>query len=67
MTYILAEEREEAKTKDYTDTCSSGTVAQAQVSARWEADLKHGSWLSKNIRPLTLIFLTVCICGVECL
>ena len=33
-------------------------AAQAQVSARWEADLKHGSWLSKNIRPLTLIFLT---------
>jgi len=33
-------------------------AAQAQVSARWEADLKYGSWLSKNIRPLTLIFLT---------
>tara|TARA_X000001036_G_C20248941_1_gene631342 strand:- start:101 stop:511 length:411 start_codon:yes stop_codon:yes gene_type:complete len=32
--------------------------AQAEVSARWEADLKHGSWLSKNIRPITLIFLT---------
>jgi len=34
-------------------------AAQAQVSARWEADMKHGSWLSKNIRPLTLIFLTM--------
>ena len=33
-------------------------AAQAQVSARWEADMKHGSWLSKNIRPLTLVFLT---------
>ena len=22
--------------------------------------MKHGSWLSKNIRPMTLIFLTVC-------
>ena len=33
-------------------------AAQAQVSARWEADMKHGSWLSKNIRPITLIFLT---------
>ena len=32
--------------------------AQAEVSARWEADMKHGSWLSKNIRPLTLVFLT---------
>ena len=34
-------------------------AAQEQVSARWEADMKHGSWLSKNIRPMTLIFLTV--------
>ena len=34
-------------------------AAQAQVSARWEADMKHGSWLSKNIRPITLVFLTV--------
>ena len=33
-------------------------AAQAEVSARWEADMKHGSWLSKNIRPLTLVFLT---------
>ena len=22
--------------------------------------MKHGSWLSKNIRPITLIFLTIC-------
>ena len=34
-------------------------AAQAQVSARLEADMKHGSWLSKNIRPLTLVFLTI--------
>ena len=33
-------------------------AAQTQVSQRWEADMKHGSWLSKNIRPITLIFLT---------
>ena len=25
---------------------------------RWD-DMKHGSWLSKNIRPITLIFLTI--------
>ena len=34
-------------------------AAQKQVSARWESDMKHGSWLSKNIRPITLVFLTV--------
>tara|TARA_R110000751_G_scaffold53310_7_gene115603 strand:+ start:240 stop:629 length:390 start_codon:yes stop_codon:yes gene_type:complete len=32
--------------------------AQTQVSSRWENDMKSDSWLSKNIRPLTLIFLT---------
>lgn len=29
------------------------------VSARWEADMKSDSWLSKNTRPLTLIYLTL--------
>ena len=33
--------------------------AQKQVTRRWEADMKSDSWLSKNIRPMTLIFLTV--------
>ena len=29
------------------------------VSKRWEADLKSDSTLAKNVRPLSLIFLTV--------
>ena len=33
--------------------------AQEQVSRRWEADMKSDSWLSKNIRPSVLIFLTI--------
>ena len=32
--------------------------AQEQVTRRWEADMKADNWLSKNIRPLTMIFLT---------
>ena len=32
--------------------------AQEQVSRRWEADMKADNWLSKNIRPLILVFLT---------
>ena len=32
--------------------------AQEQVTRRWEADAKAG-WLPANIRPMTLIFLTV--------
>jgi len=52
------EEKAEAKQKMEEILAADEQAAQAQVSARWEADLKHGSWLSKNIRPLTLIFLT---------
>ena len=33
--------------------------AQEQVSRRWEADMKSDSFLSKNIRPMVLIFLTI--------
>jgi hypothetical protein len=29
------------------------------VSKRWTSDMKSDSWLSKNTRPLTLIFLTL--------
>ena len=32
---------------------------QKEVSSRWNADMASDSWLSKNIRPLTLIFLIV--------
>lgn len=32
---------------------------QAEVSKRWEADMKSDSWLSKNIRPMTLIYILV--------
>ena len=33
---------------------------EKNISSRWEADLKSDSWLSKNVRPMTLIFLIVC-------
>jgi hypothetical protein len=29
------------------------------VSKRWDSDMKSDSWLSKNTRPLTLIYLTL--------
>mgnify|MGYP003147818971 CR=1 FL=1 len=29
------------------------------VSTRWSSDMKSDSWLSKNTRPMTLIFLTI--------
>ena len=30
-----------------------------EVSKRWESDMTSDSWLSKNGRPLTLLFLTL--------
>ena len=34
------------------------TEAQTQVTERWKADMASDSFLSKNIRPLVLIYLT---------
>ena len=33
---------------------------EKNITARWEVDLKSDSWLSKNVRPMVLIFLIVC-------
>ena len=33
---------------------------EKNITSRWEADLKSDSWLSKNVRTMTLIFLIVC-------
>ncbi len=30
-----------------------------EVSKRWDSDMKSDSWLSKNTRPLSLMFLTI--------
>jgi len=33
---------------------------EKNITARWQADLKSDSWLSKNVRPMVLIFLIIC-------
>jgi hypothetical protein len=33
---------------------------EKEISSRWAADMKSDSWLSKNVRPLVLVFLVVC-------
>ena len=38
-------------------------VEQENVTRRAEADMSSDSWLSKNIRPMTLIFLLVAYSG----
>jgi hypothetical protein len=32
---------------------------EKNITARWEVDMKSDSWLSKNVRPVVLIFLVV--------
>ena len=34
-------------------------IEMQEVSKRWESDMKSDSWLSKNTRPLSLVFLTI--------
>jgi len=33
---------------------------EKNITDRWSADMNSDSWLSKNVRPLVLIFLVVC-------
>ena len=39
----------------------SEAVVQENVTERWKADMNSDSWLSKNVRPMVLIFLVLCI------
>ena len=35
-------------------------IAEMQeISKRWDSDMKSDSWLSKNVRPLTLVFFSI--------
>ena len=36
-------------------------VEMKEISKRWSSDMKSDSWLSKNTRPMTLIFLTLAL------
>ena len=47
----------EAKIKDL--VMGYEAEMQKEVTERWKMDMQSDSWLSKNIRPLVLIFLVV--------
>ena len=47
----------EAKIKDL--VMGYEAEMQKQVTERWKVDMQSDSWISKNIRPLVLIFLVV--------
>ena len=53
------EERLEAKQKLQELLEKADQGAQGQITERWKLDMQSDSFLSKNIRPLVLIYLTV--------
>ena len=56
--HTSGEEKMAARQKMEELIVSAEQAAQQEVSARWDADMKSDAWLPKNIRPVTLIFLT---------
>ena len=53
------EEKLEAQKKIKDMIMSYEAEMQKQVTERWKLDMNSDSWLSKNIRPLVLVFLVV--------
>jgi hypothetical protein len=58
--HTSGEEKLEAERKIKELVANYEVEMEKNITSRWEADLKSDSWLSKNVRPLVLIFLIVC-------
>ena len=57
--HTSAEEKLEAERKIKELVSNYEIEMEKQITERWSMDMKSDSWLSKNIRPLVLIFLVV--------
>ena len=53
------EEKLEAEQKIKELIANYEVQMEKEVSSRWKADMASDSWLSKNVRPLVLIFLVI--------
>ena len=53
------DEKLEAKRKLKELILSHEAEMEKNITDRWTADMNSDSWLSKNVRPMTLIFLVV--------
>ena len=54
------EERLNAKRKLKELILGHEAQMEQNITDRWKADMNSDSWLSKNVRPLMLIFVMVC-------
>ena len=53
------EEKLAAEQKIKELVASYQTTLEKEISTRWDSDMKSDSWLSKNVRPMVLIFLVL--------
>ena len=54
------EEKLDAKRKLKELVLNHEAQMEKNITDRWTADMNSDSWLSKNVRPMVLIFLIVC-------
>tara|TARA_R100000084_G_scaffold93484_1_gene47278 strand:- start:1000 stop:1395 length:396 start_codon:yes stop_codon:yes gene_type:complete len=54
------EEKLDAKRKLKELIMNHEVQMEKQITDRWTADMNSDSWLSKNVRPMVLIFLIIC-------
>jgi len=53
------EEKLEAEQKIKALVANYEVEMEKQISDRWKSDMNSDSWLSKNVRPMVLIFLVI--------
>lgn len=58
--FIQTKEEKATFEKEMTQIMIDAEAAmQKNVTERWKADLEHGNWLTRSVRPLVLIFLII--------
>ena len=58
--FIRTKDEKAAFEKEMTEILISAEAAmQKNVTERWKADLEHGNWFTRSVRPLVLVFLIV--------
>lgn len=56
--FIQTKEEKDQFQKEMTEIMIKAEAEmQKNVTERWQADLQHGNWLTRSVRPLVLIFL----------
>ena len=54
------EEKMQLKNELKSMILNSEAELQKNVTDRWKSDMASDSWLSKNVRPMTLMFVLIC-------